>query len=75
MYEHMASAKNPEKIQTPVSKHFSSENHSYKNMKFSVIQWLGNKNDPEMTLKRRSVENGFIWNIPTVAPIGINQFI
>ena len=75
IYEHIASAKNSEKIVTPVSKHFSSENHSFKHMKFSVVQWLGNRNDPEMTIKRRLVENRFIWNIPTVAPIGINQFI
>ena len=54
---------------------FSSTNHSYKNLKFSVMQWLGNKNDPEITIKRRVVDNSFIWNIPTVAPIGINQFI
>ena len=75
IYEHIASAKNSSKIVTPVSKHFSSDKHSDKNMKFSIIQWLGNKNDLEMTKKRRSVENGYIWNIPTVAPIGINQFI
>ena len=75
IYEHIGSAKNSSKLVTPVSKHFSTGNHSYKQMKFSVIQWLGNKNNPEMTAKRRAVENSFIWNIPTVAPIGINQFI
>ena len=70
IYEHIASVKNIEKIITPVS-----NNHSHKDMKCSVIQWLGNQNDSEMTIKRRSAENNFIWNIPTVAPIGINQFI
>ena len=75
IYEHIASVKNSNKIITPVSKHFSTHNHSHKHMKFSVIQWLGNRNDPEMTIKRRKAENSFIWNIPTVAPIGINQFI
>ena len=75
IYEHIASAKNSNKIITPVSKHFSTKNHSYKNMQFSVIQWLGNENNPNMTVKRKAVENSYIWNIPTVAPIGINQFI
>ena len=75
IYEHIASANNSNKIITSVSKHFSAKNHSYKNMKFSVIQWLGNENNPNMTIKRITVENSFIWNIPTVAPIGINQFI
>ena len=75
MYEHIASVKNSNKIHTPVSKHFSTETHTHKDTKFSVIQWLGNRNDPDMTQIRRKVENGFIWNIPTVAPIGINQFI
>ena len=40
-------------------------------MQFNVIERLGNKNTSEMTAKRRSVENSFIWNIRTVAPIGI----
>ena len=75
IYEHIASVKNSEKIITPVSKHFSTNNHSHKDIKFSVIQWLGNQNDPEITIKRRAAENSLIWYIPTVAPIGINQFI
>ena len=44
-------------------------------MWFSVVQWLGNENSPKMTQLRRKAENRYIWDIPTVAPIGINQFI
>ena len=75
IYEHIASCKKAEKIITPVSKHFSTNNHTHKNMWFSVVQWLGNENSPKMTQLRRKAENRYIWDIPTVAPIGINQFI
>ena len=75
IYEHIASVKKSNKIITPVSKHFSTNQHSHKDMRFSVVQWLGNRNDPEMTTIRRQAESQLIWDIPTVAPIGINQFV
>ena len=76
IYEHISSAKLKHKQgTTPVSRHFSEKGHSHKDMKFSVIEWLGNKNGPEMTAKRRNRELQLIWNIPTVSPIGVNQFV
>ena len=38
-------------------------------MSTSVMQWLGKRNDPKMTEIRKTVENQFNWNIPTLAPL------
>ena len=75
IYEHIASVKNPNKISTPVSRHFTAEDHSYKHMRFSVVQWLGNKTGPDCMSNRRKLELKYIWDIPTIAPLGINQYV
>ena len=76
IYEHTASVKNPKKsLSTPVSRHFTTENHSHKDMRFSVVQWLGNETGPDITSTRRKHELRHIWDIPTIAPIGINQYV
>ena len=76
MYEHTANVKNPKKtLSTPVSRHFTAENHSQKDMRFSVVQWLGNEIGPKMMSTRRKHELRHIWDIPTIAPIGINQYV
>ena len=57
MYEHVASVKNPKKaLSTPVSKHFTTENHSHQHMRFSVIEWLGNHTGPDIMRSRRKHE-------------------
>ena len=45
IYKHIASVKKSDKIITPVSKHFSTNKHTHKDMCVSVGQWLGNRND------------------------------
>ena len=75
IYEHIASVKNNKKTETPVSKHFHSEHHNHNNMRFSVIQWLGTTINPQTQEVRRAKELSFIWELPTINPIGINQFV
>ena len=71
-----ASVKNPKKtISTPVSRHFTAEDHSHKHMRFSVVQWLGNKTGPDCMSNRRKLELKYIWYIPTIVPLGINQYV
>ena len=62
-------------MDTPVSKHVHSENHSHKHMKFSVIQWSGTEINPQTKNKCRAIEMDFIWDVPTINPIGINEFV
>ena len=76
IYEHIASVKNPKKsLSTPVSRHFTGDNHSHKHMRFSVVHWLGNEIGPKCRSTRRKHELRLIWDIPTIAPIGINQYV
>ena len=77
MYDHIANVKKQKKtnFETPVSKHFHSEDHSRMNMSFSVIQWLGTKINPNTQNRCRAKELEFIWDVPTVSSIGINQFV
>ena len=75
IYEHIASVKNNKTAETPVSKHFHSEHHNHNNMRFSVIQWLGTTTNPKTQEVRRAKELSFIWEVPTINPIGINQFV
>ena len=46
-------------------------------MRFSVIQWLGTTYtiNPQTQEVRRAKELSFIWEVPTINPIGINQFV
>ena len=76
MYEHIASVKKSKNnSETPVLKHFNSEDHSHTNMRFSVIHWLGTKNNPNTQNWHTAKEMGYIWEVPTIHPIGINQFV
>ena len=42
-YAHIASVKKPKNFETPFSKRFHLGDHSYINMRFCVIEWLGIK--------------------------------
>ena len=76
IYEHIASVKNTRNaLSTPVSRHFTADNHSHKHMRFSVVQWLGNETGPKSMSTRRKYELRHIWDAPTIAPTGINQYV
>ena len=76
MYEHQNSVQKfqPEKS-TPVSKTFYTENHSVKNMEFSIFQWTGDPTSPNATSRRRSQELYYIWAFPTLHPADTNMFV
>ena len=59
----------------PIPRHFTAENHPYKHMRFSVVQWLDNQTGPECMSNRRMLELKYIWDVPTIAPLGINQYV
>ena len=44
-------------------------------MKFSVIQWLGTNINPDTQEKGKAKELECICDVPTINPIGINQFV
>ena len=75
MYEHRSSVSKDGKKPTPVSRHFSSDGHSHKHMKFSVLEWCTPKFDLDNTSKRRRIELCWIFKLHSLAPIGINQFV
>ena len=75
IYEHTASVKSRKNAKTPVCKHFHSDNHSDSNMRFSVIQWLETNINPNFQDVRRARELYFNWEVPTITPISINQFV
>ena len=75
IYEHIASVKKHKSQITPVSKHFHLDNHSHKHMRFGVIEWLGAKINPDTQTRHRANELKFIWDVPTITPIGTNQFV
>ena len=56
MYEHRHSVQKADKIDTPVSRHFTSEGHNHKNMQFSVLEWCTPKFEASNTSKRRRIE-------------------
>ena len=55
MYEHYNSV---QKLQseksTPVSRHFTQNNHSVKNMEFSIFHWMGDPTSPNASTKCKS---------------------
>ena len=44
-------------------------------MRFSVIEWLGAQINPDTQNRRRAKELNFIWDVLTITPTGINQFV
>ena len=55
IYEHISSVKLKHKNKTtPVSRHYSENGHNDRDMMFTIIEWLGNRNDIDMTRKRRA---------------------
>ena len=74
MYEHKVSVQKDGQI-TTVSRHFKSNGHSHKDMKFSVLEWCTPKFDPSNTARRRRLELSWIFKLHCLAPIGINQFV
>ena len=76
MYEHHRSVQKFNAINsTPVSKHFTQPKHSVRNMEFSIVQWMGEKNSPDSSTKRKRKELFYIWAFPTLHPMGINIFV
>ena len=72
MYEHIASVKNH---LTPQSQNIFTQTTTLMHMRFCVIQWLGSKTNPKTQNLRRAKEMAFIWDVLTINPIGINQFV
>ena len=76
MYEHRLSVMKPKDTrQTPVSRHFTSENHNHTHMQFSVLEWCTPKFESKATGKRRRVEMYWIFKLHSLTPLGINQFV
>ena len=74
--EHKLSVKRlKENRSTPVSRHFTSDNHSHHHMMFSVIEWCTPKFEQSATSKRRRVEMYWIFKLHCLSPLGINQFV
>ena len=75
MYEHKSSVSKDGKKPTPVSRHFSSDGHSQKHMQFSVLEWCTPKFESDSTSIRRHIELCWIFELHSLSPIGINQFV
>ena len=75
MYEHRHSVQKADTIDTPVSRHFTSDGHNHKNMQFSVLEWCTPKFEASNTSKRRRIELSWMFKLHSLAPIGINQFV
>ena len=75
MYEHKSSVSKDGKKPTPVSRHFSSDGHSQKHMQFSVLEWCTPKFESDSTSLRRHIELCWIFELHSLAPNGINQFV
>ena len=76
IYEHRLSVSKPKDSRiTPVSKHFTEQGHSVKDMQFSLLEWCSLKYHEAITDHRKMREKWWMWNIAAIHPIGINQFI
>ena len=76
MYEHHRSVQKFDAINsTPVSRHFTQPKHSVRNMEFSIVQWMGEENNPDSSTKCKRQELFYIWAFPTPHPMGINIFV
>ena len=76
IYEHRLSVSKPKDSRiTPVSKHFTEQGHSVKDMQFSLLEWCSLKYHEAITDHRKMREKWWMWNIGAIHPIGINQFI
>ena len=76
MYEHYRSVQKFNDLNsTPVSRHFTQPKHSVRNMEFSIVQWMGEENNPDSSTKRKRQELFYIWAFPTLHPTGINIFV
>ena len=77
IYEHQYSITNQStQKDTPVSRHFKSNNHSVRDMVFHVVEYCGptsNLDNPDNFRKRR--EMFWIWKFSTIYPQGINMMI
>ena len=76
MYEHYRCVQKFNDLNsTPVSRHFTQLKHSVRNMEFSIVQWMGEENNPNSSSKRKRQELFYIWAFPTLHPTGINIFV
>ena len=41
---------------TPVCRHFTQPKHSVRNMEFSIVQWMGEENNPDSSTKHKRTE-------------------
>ena len=56
-------------------RHFSSPNHSSKNMEFSVLHRMRETSNPNDIKGHTGQELFYIWAFPTLYPAGINTFV
>ena len=76
IYKHRLSVSKPKDSRiTPVSEHFTEQGYSVKDMQFSLLEWCSLKYNKAITDHRKMREKWWMWNIGTIHPIGINQFI
>ena len=76
MYEHYNSVqKFQSEKSTPVCRHFTQNNHSVRNMEFSIFHRMGDPTIPNASTKYKSQELYYIWAFPTLQPTGINMFV
>ena len=54
---------------------FSGNNHTVRNMEFSVLHWMGIDTNPNSTKCHRDQELFYIWAFPILHPAGINIFV
>ena len=75
-YEHFSSVqKFQQDKSTPVSRHFSQNNHSVRNIEFSIHHWMGDPTSPNSSSRCKAQELYYIWAFPTLHPAGINMFV
>jgi hypothetical protein len=76
LYEQMCSIKQTNKVTTPVSTHFSTNQHTHRDLVFQVIERCPSLSDTEETSRSRKRKELFwIWLLRTITPAGINHMV
>jgi tripartite motif-containing protein 2/3 len=76
LYEHLYSIKQSNRVQTPVSSHFSTSGHTFRDLRFQVIERCHTASDTTQTaVSRKRRELFWIWELKTITPAGINHMV
>ena len=76
IYEHRNSVLNPKPSRcTPVSIHFTQQNHKASHMEISALEWCKSKFGFNETGLIRRHELSWIFKLHSLAPLGINQHV